>query len=81
MIEGGAEAHIGSDVARMDQIGGDVTTAWGVRGGNSVRQRRKRDKAQFQFVRLRHSLRLWSSCGRCGRGGHKIYILEKGDVK
>ena len=25
---GGAEAHIGSDVAQMDQIGGDLTTVW-----------------------------------------------------
>ena len=25
---GGTEAHIGSDAAQMDQIGGDVTTAW-----------------------------------------------------
>jgi hypothetical protein len=28
VMEGGAEAHIGSDTAQIDQIGGDVTTAW-----------------------------------------------------
>ena len=37
-------------------------------GGDGVRQRRDKNEAQFQFVGLRHWLRLWFSCGRCVRG-------------
>ena len=37
-------------------------------GGDGVRQRREEGEAQFQFVGLRHWLRLWFSRGRCGRG-------------